>query len=60
MKVTKEGTEGSAATGIEISLFSADAGIQKDVVLNRPFIFVVQDRENKIPVLVGKITDPSQ
>ena len=60
MKVTKEGTEGSAATAIEISFLSADTGIQKDVVLNRPFIFVVQDRKNKIPVLVGKITDPSQ
>jgi len=60
VEVTKEGTEGAAATGVEIALFSAAFGEQKDIVVDRPFIFVVQDRKNKIPVLVGKITDPSK
>ena len=59
-QVTKEGTEGAAATGVEIALFSAAFGEQIDIVVNRPFIFVVQDRKNKIPVLVGKITDPTK
>ena len=59
-QVTKEGTEGAAATGVEIALFSAAFGEQKDIVVDRPFIFVVQDRKNKIPVLVGKITDPTK
>ena len=58
--MTKEGTEGAAATGVEIALFSAAFGEQKDVVVNRPFIFIVQDKKNHIPVLVGKITDPTQ
>lgn len=60
VEVSKEGTEGAAATGIEIALFSATFGEQKDVVVDRPFIFVVQDRHNKIPVLVGKVNDPSK
>jgi len=60
VEVTKEGTEGAAATGVEIALFSAAFGEQIDIVVNRPFIFVVQDRKNKIPVLVGKITDPTK
>jgi len=60
VEVTKEGTEGAAATGVEIALFSASFGEQKDIVVDRPFIFVVQDRKNKIPVLVGKITDPTK
>jgi len=60
VEVTKEGTEGAAATGVEIALFSAAFGEQKDIVVDRPFIFVVQDRKNKIPVLVGKITDPTK
>ena len=58
-QVTKEGTEGAAATGVEIALFSAAFGEQKDIVVDRPFIFVVQDKKNKIPVLVGKIADPT-
>jgi serpin B len=60
VEVTKEGTEGAAATGVEIALFSAAFGEQIDIVVDRPFIFVVQDRKNKIPVLVGKITDPTK
>merc|ERR1712088_678815 len=59
VEVTKEGTEGAAATGVEIALFSAAFGEQKDIVVDRPFIFVVQDTKNKIPVLVGKIADPT-
>merc|ERR1712193_284368 len=59
VEVTKEGTEGAAATGVEIALFSAAFGEQKDVVVDRPFIFIVQDKKNHIPVLVGKITDPT-
>ena len=59
-KVTKEGTEGAAATGIEIALFSASFGDEKEVYVERPFIFVVTDKKNKIPVLVGKINDPTK
>ena len=55
-QVRKEGREGAAATGVEIG---AAFGPQKDIVVDRPFIFVVQDTKNKIPVLVGKITDPT-
>ena len=45
---------------MEVVLFATASGKQKDIVVDRPFIFVVQDRENKIPVLVGKITDPTK
>ena len=58
--MTKEGTEGAAATGVEIALFSANFGKQQDVTVDRPFIFLVIDKQNGIPVLVGKVTDPSQ
>jgi len=59
IEVTKEGTEGAAATGVEIVLFSASFGEQKNIVLDRPFIFVVQDKVNNIPVLVGRVKNPS-
>ena len=59
VEVSKEGTEGAAATGVEIVLFSASFGLQKNIVLDRPFIFIVQDRVNNIPVLVGRVKNPS-
>jgi len=60
VKVTKEGTEGAAATGAEIVLLSASFSEQKDIVINRPFIFIVQDVKNKIPVLVRRVMDPTK
>ena len=59
VEVSEEGTKGAAATGVEIVLFSASFGEQKNIVLNRPFIFIVQDRVNNIPVLVGRVKSPS-
>eukprot|EP00092_Neocalanus_flemingeri_P041693 GFUD01045412.1.p1 GENE.GFUD01045412.1~~GFUD01045412.1.p1 ORF type:complete len:414 (-),score=134.99 GFUD01045412.1:136-1377(-) len=57
VEVTKDGTEGAAATGIELTLYSA--GFVKNIMLDRPFIFIVQDKVNNIPVLVGRIKNPS-
>ena len=59
VEVTKTGTEGAAATGAEIVLLSASFSERKDVIVDRPFIFVVQDKRNNIPVLVGRVMDPS-
>jgi len=59
VEVTVNGTEGAAATGVELALFSADFGINKNVVVDRPFIFVIQDKVNDIPVLVGRVGDPT-
>jgi len=59
VEVTKEGTEGAAATGAEIVLLSSALNDRLDIVVDRPFIFVVQDKKNKIPVLVGRVMDPT-
>ena len=57
LEVTKDGSEAAAATGIELTLFSAAP--KKHVTVNRPFIFIIQDRFNNIPVVVGRIKDPT-
>eukprot|EP00090_Calanus_glacialis_P037674 TRINITY_DN6512_c0_g1_i10.p1 TRINITY_DN6512_c0_g1~~TRINITY_DN6512_c0_g1_i10.p1 ORF type:complete len:170 (+),score=52.08 TRINITY_DN6512_c0_g1_i10:75-512(+) len=57
VEVTKDGTEGSAATGLELTLFSA--GFQKQILVDRPFIFIIQDKVNNIPILVGRIKNPT-
>merc|ERR1712211_72201 len=59
VEVTKEGTEGAAATGADIVLLSSALNERLDIVVDRPFIFVVQDKKNKIPVLVGRVMDPT-
>ena len=59
LEVTMEGTDGATATGAEIVLFSASFGEEKNIVLDRPFIVIVQDRLNNIPVLVGRVNNPS-
>jgi len=59
VEVTKEGTEGAAATGVELVLFSAGFGENKNVIVDRPFVFVIQDKRNNIPVLVGRVADPT-
>eukprot|EP00092_Neocalanus_flemingeri_P012628 GFUD01013611.1.p1 GENE.GFUD01013611.1~~GFUD01013611.1.p1 ORF type:complete len:450 (-),score=105.85 GFUD01013611.1:173-1456(-) len=58
VKVDKEGTEGAAATGVELVLLSGSFGQNIDVNVDRPFIFIVQDKINNIPILVGRIKNP--
>ena len=57
VEVSKDGSEAAAATGIELSLFSS--GFKKHIVVDRPFIFIIQDRINNIPVIVGRIKNPT-
>ena len=54
----KEGTEGAAATGVELVLLSGFHGQFLDLTLNKPFIFIVEDVENNIPILVGRVKNP--
>jgi len=58
VKVDKEGTVGAAATGVELVLLSGSFGRNIDVNVDRPFIFIVQDKKNNIPILVGRIKNP--
>ena len=57
VEVTKDGVEAAAATGIELTLLSS--GFTKRILLDRPFIFIIQDTVNNIPVMVGRIKNPS-
>ena len=58
INVDKEGTVGAAATGVELVLLSGNFGKNLDIVVNRPFIFIVQDKKYKIPILVGRVKNP--
>ena len=56
--VDKEGTEGASATGAELVLLAGAFGDNVDLVLDRPFLFLVEDVVHRIPVLVGRVMNP--
>merc|ERR1711997_446336 len=56
--VAQNGTTGAAATGVQLVLLSADSGQNIIVNVDRPFLFIVQDVKNQIPILVGRVMDP--
>jgi len=57
VEVSKDGSEAAAATGIELTLLSS--GFKKHIVVDKPFIFIIHDRVNNIPIIVGRIKNPT-
>jgi len=58
ISVDLNGTEAAAATFIQIVPFAANFLTPREVTINRPFIFLVYDNVNNIPVILGRILDP--
>lgn len=56
--VDKEGTEGASATGVQLVLLSGSFGKHVEINLDRPFIFLVEDISQNIPLLVGRVSNP--
>lgn len=56
--VDEAGTEAAAATAIGISATSAGP-LPVSMVVDRPFLFVIQDLPSATPLFIGRITDPS-
>ena len=52
--VDEEGTEAAAATGVVVGIESAPP----QVVIDRPFIFVIRDVETGAILFVGRVIDP--
>ena len=59
LDVDEVGVEAAAATMIEIRL---EIGLPPAVrvVVDRPFMFLIYDTVNNIPVFLGRIADPTQ
>ena len=56
LKVSEEGTEAAAATGISVGETSAGEFVQ----MNKPFIFLIEDKLSGSILFMGKLADPSQ
>ena len=54
--VDEEGTEAAAATAVGI----ADSAVVQthELVLDRPFLFVIHDVAHGTPLFVGRVADP--
>ncbi|CAI9158082.1 unnamed protein product [Rangifer tarandus platyrhynchus] len=57
LDVDEEGTEGAAATGVELSPRSAFMTI---VRFNRPFLIAIVLKDTQSIIFLGKVTNPSQ
>ena len=58
IEVQEEGAEAAAATGIVMESRSANRRQQKIVEFDRPFLFMIQDVNHRIPLFMGRIVDP--
>jgi serpin B len=56
--VDEKGTEAAAATAVVMQAVSAPM-LEHEVVVDRPFLFVVHDVAHLTPLFVGRVTDPT-
>jgi serpin B len=56
--VDEAGTEAAAATAVIVSLTSASSGLV-ELVVDRPFIFLIRDVRTGATLFVGRVLDPS-
>ena len=59
VEVQEEGAEAAAATAFKVSLFNGASFVKPKVIeFDRPFLFIIQDVNHKIPLFMGRIFDP--
>lgn len=56
IEVNEEGSEASAATS---AMFSSRSARANEFTANRPFIYMIIDKQNEIPLFVGAYSNPS-
>jgi serpin B len=54
IEVNERGTRAGAATSVEVSVESAPM-VQKQVILNRPFVYAIVDNATNLPVFMGVV-----
>ena len=56
--VDEEGTEAAAATAVTMQAMSAPPPDPVSVTADRPFIFLIRDRETRAVLFVGRVEEP--
>ena len=58
IKVGEKGTRAGAATAVAMNKAEAADPVQpKKVYLDRPFVYMIVDTENNVPIFIGTLTD---
>jgi serpin B len=59
VRVDEEGTEAAAATAVAIALAAAPSQEVVEVVIDRPFIYLIRDLETGTILFLGRVLDPT-
>lgn len=59
LAMDEEGTEAAAATAAVFRATSGQIEPPEPVVLDRPFLFRIYDRDTRVTLFVGQILDPT-
>jgi len=59
ISVDEEGTEAAAATAVVMGVTSAPSDFV-DLTVDRPFLFLIRDRETGAPLFLGRVLDPTE
>ena len=60
IEVNEQGTKAAAATQVAMTSGAADSSSNRHtVILDRPFVYMIVDMEQEIPVFIGVMTDPA-
>lgn len=60
IKVDEEGTEAAAVTSTGIVVTSMPVHQPKELMINRPFLYIITEKDSGTILFIGKITDPSK
>lgn len=60
MAVDETGTRAGAATVVEMVDMAAEPGDYREVCLDRPFVYLLIDRESLLPFFIGVMQNPAQ
>ncbi|MCX7998408.1 MAG: hypothetical protein N3A69_05575, partial [Leptospiraceae bacterium] len=58
VKVDEKGSEAAAATAVVVGVTAVRE--KKVFRVDRPFVFVIQDRETGLILFMGRVVDPSE
>ena len=56
--VTEEGTEAAAATAVIMLTSAAPVDEPIELVIDRPFVFVLRDTATEAVLFIGRVSDP--
>ena len=58
IEVTYQGTEAAAASSLEVVPLFGTFTRPKEIHVNKPFLFIIRDIQQNVPLFVGKVNQP--